>query len=141
LSRTARLAALLRRSVVESLNDSFKKRAPDWLKTRAAGLGRQSASEMSDKPDARSTTLSGVTAFSPWGSRSTTPKPKENSDGDGDLAETAKGKHRQGGDHAVSNRHRLSLRNYPKDCPPLLVQWYHAVDVRLLAVFVDTWPQ
>lgn len=35
----------------------------------------------------------------------------------------------RGGDHAVSLRHSLSLKSYPKDCPPLNVQWYHAVDV------------
>ncbi len=37
-------------------------------------------------------------------------------------------KQQQGGDHRVSHRHRLSLRSYPRDCPPLRPQWFHAVD-------------
>jgi len=35
----------------------------------------------------------------------------------------------KGEDHVVSHRHRLSLRKYPRDCPPLRPQWFHAVDV------------
>lgn len=38
-------------------------------------------------------------------------------------------KPQRGGDHRVTHRHRLSLRNYPRDCPPLAVQWFFAVDV------------
>jgi hypothetical protein len=34
------------------------------------------------------------------------------------------------GDHATTHLYGLSLRNYPDDCPPLNVQWFHAVDVR-----------
>ncbi|KAF9882696.1 hypothetical protein FE257_005516 [Aspergillus nanangensis] len=34
----------------------------------------------------------------------------------------------QGEDHTVTKRHRLSLRHYPKDCPPLKVRWFYAVD-------------
>ncbi|KKK23247.1 hypothetical protein AOCH_001193 [Aspergillus ochraceoroseus] len=34
----------------------------------------------------------------------------------------------QGEDHTVSHRQRLSLRYYPKDCPPLRVRWFYAVD-------------
>ncbi|CAH0026548.1 unnamed protein product [Clonostachys rhizophaga] len=33
------------------------------------------------------------------------------------------------GDHATTHLYGLSLRNYPDDCPPLSVQWFHAVDV------------
>nr|POE93421.1 putative phospholipase, mitochondrial [Quercus suber] len=32
-------------------------------------------------------------------------------------------------DHVVSHKHRLSLRQYPKDCPPVRPCWFHAVDV------------
>ncbi|KAL3442125.1 DDHD domain-containing protein [Aspergillus insuetus] len=34
----------------------------------------------------------------------------------------------RGEDHTVSHRHRLSLRQYPADCPPLRVRWFYAVD-------------
>ncbi|KAL2857386.1 DDHD domain-containing protein [Aspergillus pseudodeflectus] len=34
----------------------------------------------------------------------------------------------KGEDHTVSHRHRLSLRHYPADCPPLKVRWFYAVD-------------
>ncbi|KAF1984318.1 DDHD-domain-containing protein [Aulographum hederae CBS 113979] len=68
----------------------------------------------------------GLSAFSPWGSRSPTPKP--NPLGDGEDTKPSEPQQR-GGDHAISRRHRLSLRKYPRDCPPLKVQWFHAVDV------------
>ncbi|TKA30497.1 hypothetical protein B0A50_02725 [Salinomyces thailandicus] len=35
----------------------------------------------------------------------------------------------KGGDHVVSHRHRISLKQYPKDCPALRPCWFHAVDV------------
>lgn len=34
----------------------------------------------------------------------------------------------RGEDHIVTRRHRLSQRFYPKDCPPLKVRWFYAVD-------------
>lgn len=34
----------------------------------------------------------------------------------------------KGEDHIVTRRHRLSQRFYPKDCPPLKVRWFYAVD-------------
>ncbi|KAL4889126.1 DDHD domain-containing protein [Aspergillus ambiguus] len=34
----------------------------------------------------------------------------------------------QGEDHTVTHRHRLSQRRYPRDCPPLKVRWFYAVD-------------
>ncbi|PSN61487.1 DDHD-domain-containing protein [Corynespora cassiicola Philippines] len=107
----------------------------------------------------------GITALSPWGSRSPTPKPPntpkpddadkrdaETSDKDRDEDRKRMDKQRErererdrerdrerektgpamgtqrGGDHMV-RRHRLSLRRYPSDCPPLVVRWFHAVDV------------
>lgn len=33
-------------------------------------------------------------------------------------------------DHRISALYGQSFRTYPSDCPPLAVQWYHAVDVR-----------
>ncbi|KAE9990187.1 hypothetical protein Vi05172_g12602 [Venturia inaequalis] len=71
--------------------------------------------------------LSGM-SFSPWGSRSATPKPPLAKDGDSKREESGIGSQR-GKDYKISNRYRLSLRNYPRDCPPLQVQWYHAVDI------------
>ena len=38
-----------------------------------------------------------------------------------------------GSDHRVSHRKRLSIRDYPEDCPPLNVRWFYAVDVRWMA--------
>jgi len=32
-------------------------------------------------------------------------------------------------DHRVSHKRGLSAKHYPKDCPPLSVQWFFAVDV------------
>ncbi|OAK99415.1 DDHD-domain-containing protein [Phaeosphaeriaceae sp. SRC1lsM3a] len=77
--------------------------------------------------------------LSPWGSRAATPKPPptpRTTDSDRGRDE-AKAKEREaavlgsqrGGDHVVDRRHRLSLKKYPQDCPPLAVRWYHAVDV------------
>ncbi|KAF2821717.1 DDHD-domain-containing protein [Ophiobolus disseminans] len=76
--------------------------------------------------------------LSPWGSRAPTPKPPPTPKTDADREkDRAKAKEREaavlgtqrGGDHVVDRRHRLSVRGYPKDCPPLAVRWYHAVDV------------
>ncbi|KAF2011943.1 DDHD-domain-containing protein [Aaosphaeria arxii CBS 175.79] len=72
----------------------------------------------------------GITAFSPWGSRSTTPKPPPTTQNEEEDKSHASGMGTQrGGDHSVSRRPRLSLRKYPADCPPLNVRWFHAVDI------------
>ncbi|KAF2195813.1 DDHD-domain-containing protein [Zopfia rhizophila CBS 207.26] len=73
----------------------------------------------------------GITALSPWGSRSATPKPPQtNDDGDDrDKAPLSAMGTQRGGDHTINRRHRLSLRKYPNDCPPLVVRWFHAVDI------------
>ncbi|KAF2228031.1 DDHD domain-containing protein [Elsinoe ampelina] len=47
---------------------------------------------------------------------------------DGDISSLGLQPQR-GGDHRISHRRGLSLRSYPKDCPPLHVQWFFAVDV------------
>lgn len=76
--------------------------------------------------------------LSPWGTRSSTPKPPGTPKTDTNREKDAtKAKEREaavrgtqrGGDHIVDRRHRLSLKSYPKDCPPLAVRWFHAVDV------------
>jgi hypothetical protein len=85
-------------------------------------------------PDAKPGFLSaGITAFSPWGSRSTTPKPPQQqpppqNEDEEKRAASGRGAQR-GGDHSINRRPRLSLKKYPSDCPPLAVRWFHAVDV------------
>ena len=63
-----------------------------------------------------------LASLSPW-SRSPVVGPSKGSEGEPEPLL----KQQQGGDHTVG-RHRLSLRNYPRDCPPLRPQWFHAVD-------------
>jgi hypothetical protein len=69
--------------------------------------------------------LSGISSYSPWSSRSATPNPTAQEKRQGDPAFEPQ----RGGDHSISKRHRLSLRKYPRDCPPLNVKWFHAVDI------------
>ncbi|KIW03108.1 uncharacterized protein PV09_05753 [Verruconis gallopava] len=69
--------------------------------------------------------LSGLASYSPWSSRSATPKPPAPDK----KHEDPTFEPQRGGDHSVSKRHRLSLKQYPSDCPPLVVRWFHAVDI------------
>lgn len=67
-------------------------------------------------------------AINPWsGSRSTTPTPKDQPlpppPPPNPLSQTNRG------DHSISSIYGHSLKSYPADCPPLKVQWFHAVDV------------
>ncbi|KAF3046752.1 hypothetical protein E8E11_005109 [Didymella keratinophila] len=82
-----------------------------------------------------------LAGLSPWGSRAATPKPPATPTTA--EAEKTKGKEKEkepessagapgtqrGGDHVIDRRHRLSLKRYPRDCPPLAVRWFHAVDL------------
>ncbi|KAH7356284.1 DDHD domain-containing protein [Pyrenochaeta sp. MPI-SDFR-AT-0127] len=89
-------------------------------------------------PDTRQGFLANL---SPWGSRAPTPKPPstprttaedaaEDKHQDTGKARRASGPApQQGGDHTVDRRHRLSLKRYPQDCPPLSVRWFHAIDL------------
>ena len=43
---------------------------------------------------------------------------------------------REGKDHVINWRRGLSWKKYPKDCPSLSVQWFHAVDVWILKSLV-----
>ncbi|KAI5204593.1 hypothetical protein AUEXF2481DRAFT_190257 [Aureobasidium subglaciale EXF-2481] len=77
-------------------------------------------------PDNQSYLAAGINKLSPWGPRSPLVKAQDASDqSSGDIGL----KQQRGGDHKVSHRHRLSLKRYPRDCPPLRVQWFFAVDV------------
>jgi hypothetical protein len=59
--------------------------------------------------------------LTPWSTpRSATPQP-------GDQPKLDTLQRSQGEDHTV-HRHRLSVRRYPPDCPPLKVRWFYAVD-------------
>ena len=69
-------------------------------------------------------------SFSPWTSRSTTPKPGQVGDGKGDDSSSPRAPVKQQSiDHTISHRHRLSLRDYPEDCPKSNVRWFYAIDV------------
>lgn len=60
--------------------------------------------------------------FSPWSTpRSSTPQLDQSRRQD--FLQRS-----QGEDHTVTHRHKLSLRHYPPDCPPLKVRWFYAVD-------------
>ena len=63
--------------------------------------------------------------LSPW-TRSPALQPSKGKEGEPEHAPLVK--QQQGADHVVSQKHRLSLRKYPRDCPPLRPQWFHAVD-------------
>lgn len=67
-------------------------------------------------------------SISPWTSRSTTPKPGQGKGDDSCSPQTPV--KQQSIDHTISHRHRLSLRDYPEDCPKSNVRWFYAVDVR-----------
>lgn len=83
---------------------------------------------MSALPDEQSSSyLSSLSKLSPW-PRSPAIPPSKGKDGEPEPAPLL---HQQkGADHRVlGTRHKLSQRKYPKDCPPMKVQWFHAVDV------------
>lgn len=62
--------------------------------------------------------------LSPWSTpRSSTPQPSDRTPGNPDVLQRS-----QGEDHTVTHRHKLSLRHYPPDCPPLKARWFYAVD-------------
>ncbi|KAL1310869.1 hypothetical protein AAFC00_001101 [Neodothiora populina] len=66
--------------------------------------------------------------LSPWGGRSPAVKAVQQTNNDVASADLGL-KQTQGSDHKVTHRHRLSRRKYPKDCPPLTIQWFFATDV------------
>ena len=70
-------------------------------------------------------------SFSPWTSRSNTPKPTEEAETSKSHTQVEKLAQRQTKDHATSTRHRISPRDYPSDCPKSKIRWFYAVDVRV----------
>lgn len=86
-----------------------------------------------DKRPERSTWASAVDSFNPWGgSRSSTPVPKEPV-----PSPTAKQTNPRN-DHSINPIYGLSAKKYPPDCPPLKVQWFHAVDASDPCCFART---
>ncbi|POR38760.1 Putative phospholipase C20G8.02, mitochondrial [Tolypocladium paradoxum] len=80
----------------------------------------------SDKKIEKSYLSSAVDSINPWAtSRTTTPTP----DNKRDEPAAASGAAAAPGDHSITPLYGQSFRTYPKDCPPLHVQWFHAVDV------------
>lgn len=73
-----------------------------------------------DKKPERSYLTSAVESINPWASsRAATPAPDASR-----LPPLPKP-----ADHSTTPLYGQSLRSYPHDCPPLNVQWFHAVDV------------
>jgi len=77
-------------------------------------------------PENQSYLSAGINKLSAWSPRTQTPKPS--GIGDGDIA-TLGLKQTKGGDHKIGHRRGPSVQHYPRDCPPLTVQWFFAVDV------------
>ncbi|KAJ5258102.1 hypothetical protein N7505_001646 [Penicillium chrysogenum] len=62
--------------------------------------------------------------LTPWSTpRSATPAPQPSDPPRPEVLQRS-----QGEDHTVTHMHRLSMRRYPPDCPPLKVRWFYAVD-------------
>ena len=136
--------------------ESFIKRIPNILPAQPVAkpafvrlsdtkIDARSAKRIMSNPDNQSY----LAKLSPWAARSSTPvsninninnnnsttnnnsnnkattQPLEAEPSSGDIGL----KRTQGSDHKVTHRHRLSSRSYPKDCPPLVPQWFFATDV------------
>ncbi|KAK3402034.1 DDHD domain-containing protein [Sordaria brevicollis] len=77
------------------------------------------------KPEAKSYLASAVDSINPWAAnRSTTPTPKEPPPPKPIVPVNP-----NPGDHSTNPFYGQSFKRYPADCPPLNVQWFHAVDV------------
>ncbi|KAG9502663.1 hypothetical protein J7337_005496 [Fusarium musae] len=79
-----------------------------------------------EKKVERSYLSSAVDSFNPWAaSRSTTPTQKTKIEQETSTVATSANPD----DHSTTHLYGQSLRTYPSGCPPLKVQWFHAVDV------------
>ncbi|KAH8169509.1 DDHD domain-containing protein [Sarocladium implicatum] len=70
---------------------------------------------------------SAVQSLNPWGSRSATPTPGDQPEPPSPASAVAPSSDPR--DHTIPQLYGQSSRSYPSDCPPLQVQWFHAVDV------------
>ncbi|KAK4159322.1 phospholipase DDHD2 [Cladorrhinum sp. PSN259] len=76
-----------------------------------------------EKKAEKSYLASAVDSINPWAlNRSTTPTPK-------DSVPNVAPSNPNPGDHTINPFYGQSIKRYPLDCPPLNVQWFHAVDV------------
>ncbi|KAI9724757.1 MAG: hypothetical protein M1812_000032 [Candelaria pacifica] len=78
--------------------------------------------------DNKSYLSAGINAISPWGSRTSSPKPAPAAVVEAPVDDASLRNLRRG-DHTISHRHSISLKNYPRDCPSVNVKWFYAVDV------------
>ncbi|PFH60714.1 hypothetical protein XA68_10470 [Ophiocordyceps unilateralis] len=77
-----------------------------------------------DRKAEKSYLTSAVDSINPWASsRPTTPTSEDKRDEKAAAASAAPG------DHALTPLYGQSFRTYPRDCPPLNVLWFHAVDL------------
>jgi hypothetical protein len=127
------LASLLKRlarRIPHYLPASFVDPTSAWSGQRQGGVAERldrRAGDMTSASQAKpekSYLSAAVESISPWStSRSSTPKPSSASTTGPELAS------QQGTDHSLNRHHGISARRYPKDCPPLNVRWFYAVDV------------
>ncbi|KAF4966134.1 hypothetical protein FSARC_6133 [Fusarium sarcochroum] len=83
-----------------------------------------------DKKAEKSYLSSAVDSINPWAaSRSTTPTQKPKPEEETRPAPAPDPASANPDDHSTTHLYGQSLRTYPSGCPPLKVQWFHAVDV------------
>lgn len=95
-----------------------------WLAAASAKM----CSNGNEKPAEKSYLSSAVDSINPWAG-----KPSASSLGAAKDGKSSPGPSRVApvdpGDHSITHLYGQSSRTYPADCPPLNVQWFHAVDV------------
>jgi hypothetical protein len=72
---------------------------------------------------------SAVDSINPWGAGKTS-KTENYSGTQKSATTTAETASAATDDHSTTSLYGQSFSTYPKDCPPLNVHWFHAVDVR-----------
>ncbi|KAI9791152.1 MAG: hypothetical protein M1835_000518 [Candelina submexicana] len=77
--------------------------------------------------DNKSYLSAGINAISPWGSRTSSPKPTQAAALEATVEDANYSRLRRE-DHTISHMHSISLKNYPRDCPSINVKWFYAVD-------------
>lgn len=90
-----------------------------------------------DKKPEKSYLSSAVDSINPWSaSRTATPASAADNKQEAtavvaglDSTTTVPDKSAASGDHSITPLYGQSFRTYPRDCPPLNVHWFHAVDV------------
>jgi hypothetical protein len=70
-----------------------------------------------------------MASYFPWTAISSAPKSEQSTPIPTPPPIDSNNLQKDDANYAVSNANRLSAKSYPSDCPPLNVQWYHAVDI------------